>query len=344
MNAGSPDFGGKHVIPNEMSRRSQQCYSQAFHRWDLRFALLSMTTLIPPKSVEPKCFIRSLGVKKTPSVLAGLNLVNVIFLAIIVVLFLILLYLFNQSRSVVSTVQAFSVTDFSVALTPFVALAAAIERFWEIAFDVYERFALTVGKLVGGGARGITWMKDELNNANDAVSEVAVQLGKTTPTDERYPQLMGALQEAEERLMDAQDRIGETLKAPQYITVKRAITLLGSLVLGLAVSVAGNIYIFNAIGFKVPAGIDMILSGLFVGAGVGPMHSLIGALQNTREAVAGLAGLAKGSAVRSVIASALPGTDNFGSTRGLARGDAPPESSAESNLRIQRRARRLVRY
>lgn len=281
--------------------------------------------------------------KKPLSVLAGLNLVNVIFLAIIVILFLVLWYLFNQSRAVTSVVQAFSVTDYSVALTPFVALAAAIERFWEIAFDVYERFALTVGKLVGGGARGINWMKDELNNANEAVSEVAAQLGKANPTDDRYPQLMSAMQEAEERLLDAQDRIGETLKAPQYITIKRAITLLGSLVLGLAVSMAGNIYIFNSIGFKVPAGIDMILSGLFVGAGVGPMHSLIGALQNTREAVAGLAGLAKGSAVRSVMASALPTDGN--TTRGLGRMDEPPaESAAESNLRTQRRARRLVRY
>ena len=281
--------------------------------------------------------------KKPPSVLSGLNLVNVIFLAIIVILFLVLWYLLNQSRSVTATVQAFSVTDFSVALTPFVALAAAIERFWEIAFDVYERFALTVGKLVGGGARGINWMKDELNNASDAVSEVAAQLGKTNPTDERYPQLMAAMQEAEERLLDAQDRIGETLKAPQYITVKRAITLLGSLVLGMGVSISGSIYIFNSIGFKVPAGIDMILSGLLVGAGVGPMHSLIGALQNTREAVAGLAGLAKGSAVRNVIASALP--SDTGSTRGLKpMDDAPAEFAAESNLRTQRRARRLVRY
>ena len=280
--------------------------------------------------------------KKTPSILAGLNLVNVIFLAIIGILFLVLFYLFNQSRSVTTAVTAFSVTDYSVALTPFVALAAAIERFWEIAFDVYERFALTVGKLVGGGARGITWMKDELNNANDAVSEVAAQLGKANPTDERYPQLMSALQEAEERMLDAQDRIGETLKAPQYITVKRAITLLGSLVLGLAVSIFGNIFIFNSIGFKVPSGVDMILSGLLVGAGVGPMHSLIGALQNTREAVAGLAGLAKGSAVRNVIASALP--SDGGGTRGVAPMDTTDSTAVASDLRVQRRARRLVRY
>jgi len=284
--------------------------------------------------------------KKNPSVLSGLTTVNVIFLIIIVILFLLLLYLFNQSRSVAQTAQAFAVTDFSVALAPFVALATAIERFWEIAFDVYERFALTVGKLVGSGARGITWMKSELDNANDAVSSVAEQLGNTNPTDPKYGNLMAALQEAEERMLDAQDRIAETLKAPQYTTVKRAITLLGSLVMGLAVSLIGGINIFNAVGFRLPGGVDVLLSGLLVGAGVGPMHSLIGALQNAREAVSGLANLAKSSAVRNATASAVASLTGDESTRAVKpfNPDEPEAVATDNVLRVQRRARRLVRY
>jgi hypothetical protein len=49
--------------------------------------------------------------------------------------------------------------------------------------------------------------------------------------------LSTAFQEAENRLLDAQTRITEILKTPEYVAVKRSIILLGSLVLGVAISI-----------------------------------------------------------------------------------------------------------
>ena len=63
--------------------------------------------------------------------------------------------------------------DLSQVLAPFVAIAIAIERFWEVVFDTVERFALTVSGLVGSARSGVKWMRDELNSAETAV-EAAV--------------------------------------------------------------------------------------------------------------------------------------------------------------------------
>jgi len=85
---------------------------------------------------------------------------------------------------------------------------------------------------------------------------------------------------------------------------------------------------------------------LLVGAGVGPMHSLIGALQNAREAVSGLANLAKSSAVRNATASAVASLTGDESTRAVKpfNPDEPEAVATDNVLRVQRRARRLVRY
>ncbi len=67
--------------------------------------------------------------------------------------------------------------DLVVLLAPFVALAAAIERFWEAVFNFYESVAIASARLVGVGARTAQWMQTEAQNAETAVEVLVTTLG-----------------------------------------------------------------------------------------------------------------------------------------------------------------------
>jgi len=256
--------------------------------------------------------------------------------------------------------------DLALLLAPYVVLATGIERFWEAVFSWYESFALSVGRLLGA-AFGVTgWAGKEVENAEKVVSEAAASLGGLKPTDDGYAAALKTFQEAETRLLDAQNRIAAALKAPEYVALKRAITLLGSLAIGIAVAVGGRLMMLQAAGFPVANFLDSLITGLLIGAGPGPLHSFITALQELRNALAGVADLARGTALKRVqeafpqpstparsvrsavlVAPELPGlTDGDGQPRALTPGRSesaavPSQQAAVEDLRLQRVANRL---
>lgn len=190
--------------------------------------------------------------------------------------------------------------DLSQVLAPFIAIAIAIERFWEIVFDTVERFALTVSGLVGSARSGVKWMRDELNSAEVAVESAVAALAVVKDPGEQAAKY-ALLETAEGRLQAAKDRIADTVKSPEYVAVKRAITLLGSFVMGLAIAAGAQLALLNAAGIRLPLAADVLLTGLLIGAGPGPLHTFIGTLQEFRNGVANLAQLAQGAAIRNAL-------------------------------------------
>ena len=198
--------------------------------------------------------------------------------------------------------------DLFLTLAPFIAIATFIERFWETFFNWYESIALQVGRLIGVSAKSIGWMRTEIKNAEQVVEDLIVQLNVQKPGDGEYEKTWSLLQQAEERLLDAEGRIGELLKSSAYTSIKKAITLGGSLIIGLCMSFSWNLQLLHAAGFtSISPGPDLLITGLLIGAGPGPLHSFIGTLQEFRNTLAGLADLARGSAVKKA-AEALTGT------------------------------------
>ena len=59
----------------------------------------------------------------------------------------------------------------------------------------------------------------------------------------------------------------------------------------------------HLISIPVPRILDMLITGLVIGAGPGPMHSIIGALQNGKDAVGNLSDLAKSKAIKDTMDS-----------------------------------------
>ena len=233
--------------------------------------------------------------------------------------------------------------DLSQVLAPFVAIAVAIERFWEIVFDTVERFALTVSGLVGSARSGVKWMRDELGSAETAVEDAVAALAVVKDPAEQC-RLYAVLETAEGRLQAAKDRIADTIKSPEYVAVKRAITLLGSFVMGLAISSGARLALLNTAGIRLPLAADVLLTGLLIGAGPGPLHTFIGTLQELRNGVANLAQLAQGAAIRNALQniSVTQGGAGGGDRELLPpqEGPTPSPTSAAQTLRSVKRVLR----
>ena len=253
--------------------------------------------------------------------------------------------------------------DLAAVLAPFLVLATGIERFWEAVFSWYESFALATGRVLGTVSGVTTWAKTEVDNAEKAVNAAVNALGHKTPADVGYSAGLKVLQEAETRLLDAQSRITEGLKSPEYVSLKRGITLLGSLAIGLAISIGSRLTLLATAGLQaVPVELDTIITGLLIGAGPGPLHSFITALQELRNALAGVADLARGTALKKV-REALPqpsapartpqaaalvvgapadaGRQAAALVPAATTQSANREEAAVEDLRLERQARRL---
>ncbi len=91
------------------------------------------------------------------------------------------------------------------------------------------------------------------------------------------------------------------MKAPEYVAWKRALSIWVGLLVGLEVAVLGDMGMLHTIGIPSPRILDMLITGLVVGAGPGPMHSIIGMLQGGKDALEKLGDLAEGKAVREAV-------------------------------------------
>ncbi|MFO8036060.1 MAG: hypothetical protein R6U57_05490 [Anaerolineales bacterium] len=83
--------------------------------------------------------------------------------------------------------------------------------------------------------------------------------------------------------------------------ILRAIAIWVGLLVGLEVAVLGDFGMLRAIGVPAPRLLDMLATGLVIGAGPGPMHAVIGMLQGGKKVLDNLAALAEGRAARETV-------------------------------------------
>lgn len=205
--------------------------------------------------------------------------------------------------------------EISSVLAPFLAIAVTIERLLETGFDWYEQWVQGVAELVSEVRKPIDWVETELLNAYQAIEEIAGELGGRP--DEESLRLFSA---AEERLARAEARLLNWVNAPEYVAMKRAISIFVGLFVGLEVAILGDLGMFNAIGVPVPRILDMLVTGLVVGAGPGPMHSLIGILQGGKNALDKLGSLAEGKTVQAAVSEITNAIERTGTQQGGAGG------------------------
>ena len=183
--------------------------------------------------------------------------------------------------------------DFASVLAPLLAVSVAIERLIETAFDWFEQSTRAVADVLATPREQLDWIGQELQEAYEAARKAAEVTGA-----EVADQPMRRLGAAEKRLAEAEQRLRSWVASPEYVAWKRALCIWVGLLGGLVIAILGDLGMFRTIGIPVPRLLDMVATGLVLGAGPGPMHSLIGMLQSSKNALDNLADLAKGRSVR----------------------------------------------
>ena len=175
-------------------------------------------------------------------------------------------------------------------LLPLIAAATVVERLIELIFNWYESAVLQLSNVPGLASKYVNWARKEVRRLQEAFSESL------------SPEETGQLEQA---LKDAENRLAGFIKSAQYVSTKRAVSLVLGFVFGLLIAFGLRLRLFALLGvFSVPDSLtwlDMLVTGLLVGTGSGPMHSLIGLLQNTKDAVDSARALWKGEALTRAI-------------------------------------------
>jgi hypothetical protein len=192
------------------------------------------------------------------------------------------------------------VGDYATVLAPLIAVSVAIERLLETVFDWFEQSTRSAAEVLAAPREALDWIGREYQEAYEAAAEAAATTGVTVTPDAAQ-----ALAQAEERLAKAEARLRSWTNAPEYRAWKRALSIWIGLLAGLVVAILGDLGIFHVIGIPAPRLLDMLVTGLIIGAGPGPMHSIIGILQSGKDAVSNLAELARGKAIRDAAQALL---------------------------------------
>jgi hypothetical protein len=186
--------------------------------------------------------------------------------------------------------------DVAVLLAPLVAAATAVERIIEMIFDWYESMILNLSKFPARVSDYLGWARKEVEKFKN-------ELIKPKGENEKEEEFLARVRAAEANLLKAQDRLNEYLSSPTYISTKKKISLVIGIVLGLIVAISAQIKMFTLLGIPVPENlglVDMIITGLVIGTGSAPVHSLIGLIQNTKDAVDGARAMWDGRAIASI--------------------------------------------
>lgn len=189
-----------------------------------------------------------------------------------------------------------SVGDFATVLAPLLAISVAIERLLETAFNWFEQSSRAVADVLVAPKEALDWIGKEYQEAYKATEEAAAHLGANM-----NPETLQLLEMTENRLVKAEERLRGWVSAPEYLALKRALSIWFGLLAGLVIAVLGDLGMLRFIGIPAPRLVDMIITGLIIGSGSGPMHDLIGILQSGKNALGSLSDLAKGKAVTEAV-------------------------------------------
>jgi len=177
-------------------------------------------------------------------------------------------------------------------LTPLVAAATAVERIIEMLFGWYESTILNTNDLLKVGQGYLGWAQEQVQKWKTAV---------------QWERLSGdALRQAEDALEDAQERLASYLKSPEYMARKRVLSAVLGILFGLLIGFLTQLQMFALLDIEIPwPWIDTFMTGLIIGTGSAPVHSLIGLLQKTKNAIEDARSLWSGQAYNQALDAEL---------------------------------------
>jgi len=189
--------------------------------------------------------------------------------------------------------------NLTVVLAPVLAAAAAVERTLETLFNVLEGSWRTMVAYLG---RGMRWLKSaevEVKQARQFLADVAdryntemqnFEIGSVSVSEltlaaqmriDAVNKMMGV---AQQRLKAAEENLGNATSSKNYINAKAAVSIVLGLMLGVIIAALAQLQMFALLGVStVPARFDVLITGLVIGSGSYPVHSLVGILQQGKD-------------------------------------------------------------
>lgn len=197
--------------------------------------------------------------------------------------------------------------NLTLVMAPVLAAAAGVERSLETIFNIIES---TWKSLVANLGRGLRWLsaaEKEVSASRQWLSEISeqynkemdqIKLGDDLSVAQLTEELQGKIADtktvlglAEERLKKAESNLASVTSSEGYKNVKTAASIVLGLILGLVVATLGQLQMFAMLGVGgVPARVDVFITGLVIGSGSYPVHSLVGILQQTKDTLDGAKG------------------------------------------------------
>jgi hypothetical protein len=254
--------------------------------------------------------------------------------AIILILWLVLtgwiLVYAPIGKAPVSALEAGA--NLTIVLAPVIAAAAAVERTLETLFNVIEGSWRSMVAYLGRGLRWLKSAETEVKQARQFLADVSdkynaelqdIHMGNASAsalTDELRVKMDIAnrmMDLAQKRLADAEGNLTAVTSSDSYVSAKAAASIVLGLMLGLVIAAVGQLQMFAMLGIGVvPARIDVLITGLVIGSGSYPVHSLVGILQQSKDTLDSVKGYFGRSAptaqavqqrITTVQASSTPG-------------------------------------
>lgn len=224
-----------------------------------------------------------------------------VLIAVVVILWLLLIgwvfFVAPIAKAEVSKLETGA--NLSLVLAPVIVAAAAVERTLESVFNVIEGSWHTLVAYLG---RGLRWLKSaevEVKQARQFLAEASdkynmemqsLQIGQTSVsaiTDTIRVKMEAAnkmMSLAQKRLTDAESNLDAVTSSDSYISAKAAVSIVLGLMLGVVIAAIGQLQMFAMLGIAaVPARFDVFVTGLVIGSGSYPVHSLVGILQQGKD-------------------------------------------------------------
>lgn len=182
--------------------------------------------------------------------------------------------------------------DLAVVLAPILATALAVERFIEMVWNLIESYIRSFVAFLAGRSEWLRWANDELRAARERLEALAQEGDPTLRVGDMLPTSQDALSQLIERAANdvafAETRLASLTATQQYRDAKRVLSILSSLLLGIILATVLSLQMFALLGINVPLRIDILITGIAIGTGATPVHSLVGILQQGKDTLDGV--------------------------------------------------------
>jgi hypothetical protein len=197
--------------------------------------------------------------------------------------------------------------NLTLVLAPVLAAAAGVERTLETTFNIIENSWKALVAHLGKGLRWLNAAELEVDSARQWLAEVADRYNQelrsleikegmsvsdlSNRMQEKISAANAMLDLAQTRLADAESNLASVTTSEGYRSAKAAASIVLGLILGVIVATLGQLQMFAMLGIgSVPAPFDVFITGLVIGSGSYPVHSLVGILQQTKDTLDGAKG------------------------------------------------------